>query len=651
MANPKIVFTGVDQVSAVTQKVSASVAKLGTALGAIAGGVVVNEFFKVVNALDAIEESAQSAGIAVDSLTALRYAANQAGVGSEELDAALTKLNVKLDAAASGSKDAKEVFDRLGITVKSSSGNILSADDALGKIADKFASFRDGPEKAALAVDIFGKSGAKLIPLLNQGAKGIDNLKTEAEKLGVVIGGDVVTAAAKFADEIDRLKASVDAIKIDLASGLIPILQQLVDEWNAAKSATGSTAGALGMTFTNFLVSADEANQKVIELNREIQKYQKTVNKGDNQFAVENAKLRIAALEREKKFYDLVYQARKRAEGDGGFESNFPMGGNAPPKKGNAKQQLTDGQQLIRQLQDEIAKTEDLTRVQELQRAVAEGRVKFDSKAQQQMALDIAASIDDEKKFTAAVKDSEEATKRANVEQQNMNKSRQARFDELIGTTGVKRLAQDMEMLDEAFFAGTITVAQYDAGLTKAFGLNSEAAKGIKESTDYAEKFAMTMTSSLGEIITSGGSASDIFRALLQDILKLITQMLILEPIAESLKSMFKGFGKGGGGGTGAGSFLDDLLWSFMGGMASGGTLRPGQWAVVGERGPELAFGGTAGQTIIPGGAGGVTVVQNIKIDSRSDINSIRQAMEATRRQTEASIMDSMNRRGAFARL
>jgi hypothetical protein len=53
----------------------------------------------------------------------------------------------------------------------------------------------------------------------------------------------------------------------------------------------------------------------------------------------------------------------------------------------------------------------------------------------------------------------------------------------------------------------------------------------------------------------------------------------------------------------------------------------------------------------VPNGmGGGVTVVQNIKIDSRSDITSIRQAMEATRRQTEASVMDSINRRGAFAR-
>ena len=63
------------------------------------------------------------------------------------------------------------------------------------KIADKFAVMKDGSEKTALALDLFGRAGAKLIPMLNEGSAGISELQEEARALGIVLGKEDLKAA------------------------------------------------------------------------------------------------------------------------------------------------------------------------------------------------------------------------------------------------------------------------------------------------------------------------------------------------------------------------------------------------------------------------------------------------------------------------
>lgn len=82
--------------------------------------------------------------------------------------------------------------------------------------------------------------------------------------------------------------------------------------------------------------------------------------------------------------------------------------------------------------------------------------------------------------------------------------------------------------------------------------------------------------------------------AILNDLIRLQVRKSITKPLFDA-----------------ASSFLPQLFGSFAGGFATGGTIPSGKWGIVGEKGPELAFGGSVGQTIIPqmgGGAGGVIV-------------------------------------------
>jgi hypothetical protein len=227
--------------------------KIGAAIGAafsataIASAVLVKQ--SIDNA-DALGKLAQQTGTTVEDLSALAFAADLSGISQEELGAALVKLTKNMSDTAAGTGEAIKGFTALGISVKDASGNLKSSDAVLGEIANKFAGFRDGAEKTALAVNLFGKSGAQLIPLLNAGASGIEKMKEEAAKLGIVISGATAKAAEEFNDNLTRITASgrglVNRITADILPAALAFTEALLDiikGLNGADKASDDLAG------------------------------------------------------------------------------------------------------------------------------------------------------------------------------------------------------------------------------------------------------------------------------------------------------------------------------------------------------------------------------------------------------------------------
>ncbi len=87
----------------------------------------------------------------------------------------------------------------------------------------------DGAEKSALAVKLFGKSGVELIPFLNQGRAGIEELKAKFRELGLEISGDTARAAEQFNDTLDTVKQALSGLALRVAEAALPALQQLAD--------------------------------------------------------------------------------------------------------------------------------------------------------------------------------------------------------------------------------------------------------------------------------------------------------------------------------------------------------------------------------------------------------------------------------------
>jgi hypothetical protein len=214
------------------EKLKKEAAAIGTAVGvAFAAATVATAAFvkQSIDAADEMGKAAQKAGVTVEALSGLKYAADLAGVSFEGLQTGIKKLNTNIFEASQGSKTQAEAFKMLGISVKDASGNIKNADAVLIELADRFSKMPDGVEKSALAVEIFGRAGADLIPLLNSGALGIKELTDEAARLGIVLDTETALAAERFNDQLSRVGFAFDGLKLQLASALLPLLNELAD--------------------------------------------------------------------------------------------------------------------------------------------------------------------------------------------------------------------------------------------------------------------------------------------------------------------------------------------------------------------------------------------------------------------------------------
>ena len=202
-----------------------------------------------IDAADAASKAAASTGLAVEQYTALQYAADLAGVGVAGFDAALTKFNRTIAKAAAGGEAQLEAFQGIGVAISATDGQLKTTDQLLSEVADRFQEMPDGAQKTALAMDLFGKSGAKLIPFLNAGAEGIAELKAEAEALGLVISAEQAAQAEVFSDNITRMGAAAQGAANQISGEILPSLvdlSELLVDVNKNTEASSVLATALG---------------------------------------------------------------------------------------------------------------------------------------------------------------------------------------------------------------------------------------------------------------------------------------------------------------------------------------------------------------------------------------------------------------------
>lgn len=180
-----------------------------------------------IDSADALDEMAQRTGIAVESLSLLVPAAELSAVSTEKFEAGLKKLATGMLEAATGSEASAQNFDALGVAVQNQDGTLRDSEQVLLDLADRFQAMPDGAEKAALAVDIFGKAGAEMIPFLNQGREGIGALKQEAAELGLQLSADTAAQAGNFNDALNKLKLATQSIGNQIIASLLPALNDM----------------------------------------------------------------------------------------------------------------------------------------------------------------------------------------------------------------------------------------------------------------------------------------------------------------------------------------------------------------------------------------------------------------------------------------
>ena len=176
-----------------------------------------------IDAADSMSKMSQRTGVAAPMLDKFRKVAELSDTSIEGLGKGFKTLASNMyDAQARGTGPAADAFNKLGIAITDSNGKLRESDQVMLDIADKFKQMADGPEKAALAADLFGaKIGDELIPLLNSGGDAVRNMGTSLTQ-------EFADKAAAFNDRLETMQEKLGDVGLRLTEALLPALEKLV---------------------------------------------------------------------------------------------------------------------------------------------------------------------------------------------------------------------------------------------------------------------------------------------------------------------------------------------------------------------------------------------------------------------------------------
>jgi hypothetical protein len=235
--------------------VGGALTKIGAAVaGTFALGAIKGFLEDQINLGSAIKDTSERLGVGTDELQQFQYAAKLSGVSGEEAANSLGHLNKAIGDATGGGEAAK-AFTGIGVAIKDVNGQTRPTLDVLADLADHFAETDDPAKKAALSMQVLGRSGQQLIPVLNQGGDEIRRLFGEANDLGGVLGKDFIEQADAAGDQIDRFGFALEGVKATIALAVLPTLTSLVTTFTSmaadvnvlAKNTTLLETGFIGL--------------------------------------------------------------------------------------------------------------------------------------------------------------------------------------------------------------------------------------------------------------------------------------------------------------------------------------------------------------------------------------------------------------------
>ncbi len=192
----------------------------GIGAAAIGGLFVAAESFGRTG--DAMLAMSARTGIAVESLSELQYTGGEVGVSIENVETSIRKMQKAIGEAAQGSDQASEALGKLGLSA--SQLQAVAPDQQFEMIADRLSAIQDPATRAALAMEVFGKSGTSVLPMIALGSKGIDQLREKARKFGIVITTEAAERADAFDDALGLLRATLSAVSRALGEAIVPML-------------------------------------------------------------------------------------------------------------------------------------------------------------------------------------------------------------------------------------------------------------------------------------------------------------------------------------------------------------------------------------------------------------------------------------------
>lgn len=689
----------------------------GVTVGVAAG---INAIKSAIDRADNIRDLSIRLGISTERLSGFSYAAKQTGTDIEDLNKGLLRLSKNAAAALDPKSRQANLFEALGV----SKDSLTDLEKLVPQVADAFKQIDDGATKAALAQELFGRSGANLIEFLNQGSDGLANMADRAEELGIIIDGQTAQAADEFNDTLGDLKAVSEGYAQQVAVGLLPAIKELTQSFLAivkdgdsavevgrqlgnafefvgalasaaatridgvGKIIEGLTAGFVEATAAakaflslDFKRAADIARGSDSDalIMQGLRQGVTGVRAGSTPGPFDDVRSRTSSLQ--GRDFALA-QARAKRQKDaeerllGFFKDPTPSGGKSRTKTGKsdaekeaekiarAIEQMTKAQQ---EWQNELAKTGNpiadeyasrLREITEQAKGFAEDGVSAEK---------VKAFTDEMQRLATSLRDSDiaELQKEFNEATDQMTANMQGPMKQALLDYEI-----EVKKIDELLKLGIITIEEYNArmgvltqqrdepatGLLDALneeimllGMSSEQQEiynnlkraGVeanskfgpsiiattellqqaREEAEFLDELKDGLSNLFVDFVSGAKSAKDAFGDFADAIFARALQF-VADQAVQALFEAFSGPKTGGqssSGGGGWAGFFSSILGAFGGGRAEGGSLSPGMFYRVNERGPELATINGNDYLMMGSNSGRVTPNRALKAGSTSN--------------------------------
>ena len=178
----------------------------------------------VIDSIDVVSDLSQRTGVAIEEIAGLQLWFQIGGAEAGDFESSMIKLSKQII-------EGEKAFKSIGVATRNADGSLRSNVQVLLDSGDAFAKMENSTAKTAKALELFGKSGAVLLPILNSGSEGLRQMNEMADKLGLTFDQKTVDAVGNFNDTLDFLGLASQGVARQVAKELLPTLNSLVGQF------------------------------------------------------------------------------------------------------------------------------------------------------------------------------------------------------------------------------------------------------------------------------------------------------------------------------------------------------------------------------------------------------------------------------------
>lgn len=222
------------------KKARTALKNIGTAVAAGAG-VASAAILGVVNRqrdlIDSQAKMASALGFTSKQLAGYRLGAELSGLSTSQFESATTRFIKSIGDAGNGLQAPTRALKALGLEFDDLNGK--STDEQIQIVADRFGTLEGTVAKNTVAMDLFGRSGSKVLKMFENGAAGIKSFQQEAKDLGIAVSDLDAKKVEDMNDAFTRAKQAVSGISTQLTITLAPVLEEMANDFATAAKESG----------------------------------------------------------------------------------------------------------------------------------------------------------------------------------------------------------------------------------------------------------------------------------------------------------------------------------------------------------------------------------------------------------------------------